>query len=86
MVLPTLKPDILRRVVDFAIHPDFGCTEEANSQLERQRCLANLIRVSKVCAADEIMLMIRLSKTSVPRYSTKTALSAMSTSSFTDPK
>jgi hypothetical protein len=48
MVSPTLKPDIVRRVVDFALESCVIPEDEYATQLEKQGCLANLILVSKV--------------------------------------
>lgn len=47
MTVPVLKPDILRRVVDFALESCTIPNDDAATQLERQECLANLILVSK---------------------------------------
>lgn len=48
MTIPALKPDILRRVVEFALDSCVVSEDDAATQLERQRCLGNFMSVSKV--------------------------------------
>ena len=48
MTIPALKPDILRRVVEFALESCVVSGDDAATQLEKQGCLAKLTLVSKV--------------------------------------
>jgi hypothetical protein len=48
MTIPALKPDILRRVIEFALESCVVIGDDPATQLEKQGCLANLMSVSKV--------------------------------------
>jgi hypothetical protein len=67
MTIPALKPDILRIVVEFALESCIVPEDDAATQLEKQRYLANLILVSKV--RDPVLLgVIWLTTRSSRRY------------------
>jgi hypothetical protein len=66
MTIPGLKPDILRRVVEFALESCIVFGDDAATQLEKQRYLANLILVSKV--RDPVLGVIWLTTRSSRRY------------------
>jgi hypothetical protein len=66
MTIPVLKPDILRRVVEFALESCIVSGDDAATQLEKQRYLANLILVSKV--RDPVLGVIWLTTRSSRRY------------------
>ena len=90
MVMPVLKVDILRCIVDFALEACVVPSDEPATQLEKQGCLANLILVSKAGPSSYCIgkqwLTSRLSRRYVSLSCTRTVLSAMSTSFYTDLK
>jgi hypothetical protein len=87
MTIPTLIPDILRRVVQFVLESCVVADDDPGSQLEKQGCLANLILVSKVRdpVSGVMWLTTRSSRRYVLRSCIETVLSVMPTSCYMVP-
>ena len=76
MTIPALKPDILRRVVEFALDSCEVAGNHAATQLEKQGCLANLILVSKV--RDPVSGVMWLTTRSSRRYVLRSCIETVS--------